>query len=80
MARNVINRSISFDPELFEKMETYRNKYMLQRSEFIVRCILKEMLSGKHSMTLDEVPPSMVAKPITASRQRKLKRGRGSKD
>ncbi len=46
MARNVVARSISFDPLVFDKMEERRARLMMQRSEYITRCILADMRSG----------------------------------
>jgi hypothetical protein len=46
MARNVIARSISFDPQVFSKMEERRARLMMQRSEYITRCILSDIRSG----------------------------------
>ena len=46
MARNVVARSISFDPLVFKKMEGRRARLMMQRSEYITRCILADMRSG----------------------------------
>ena len=59
MARNVINRSISFDPEIFAKMEDRRSRLMMDRSEYVKRCIMKDMMAGG-SMSLDEAPQSLV--------------------
>jgi hypothetical protein len=46
MARNVVARSISFDPQVFKKMEDRRGKLLMQRSEYITRCILSDLRSG----------------------------------
>jgi hypothetical protein len=46
MSRNVIARSISFDPQVFAKMEERRARLMMQRSEYITRCILSDIRSG----------------------------------
>lgn len=55
MPRMTINRSISFDPEIFEKMESRRAKLLMQRSEYITRLVIKDML-GEKAMHLSEVP------------------------
>ena len=46
MSRNVIARSISFDPQVFAKMEERRGKLLMQRSEYITRCILSDLRTG----------------------------------
>lgn len=69
--RTVINRSVSFDPQLFQQMESRRSRLMMQRSEYITRCILKDMIAGG-DMTVEEVPASLVASPSVA-------RGRAAK-
>ena len=46
MSRNVIARSISFDPQVFAKMEERRGKLLMQRSEYITRCILSDLRAG----------------------------------
>jgi hypothetical protein len=68
MPRNVINRSISFDPQLFEKMEQRRGRLLMQRSEYVTRCVLKEMMGGG-DMSVSEVPESLIASP-NVSRKR----------
>lgn len=65
MSRNAINRSISFDPQLFEQMESRRSRLMMQRSEYITRCILKDMIAGG-DMSVEEVPSSLVQDPLVA--------------
>lgn len=46
MPRNVINKSISFDPELFPKMEDRREQLDMDRSEYVKRCIQRDLLAG----------------------------------
>lgn len=68
--RNVVNRSISFDPQLFSKMEERRGRLMMQRSEYITRCILKDMLPGG-DMKIEEVPEGFIPSPtVTKPRSR----------
>jgi hypothetical protein len=74
MARNVINRSISFDPEIFNKMEDRRARLLMERSEYVVRLITKDLREGG-SITVDEVPESFVKNPIQSiDRSRKPKK------
>ena len=54
MARNVVARSISFDPQVFAKMESRRGRLLMQRSEYITRCILADMRSGGKTMEIHE--------------------------
>ena len=68
MARNVIARSISFDPQVFAKMESRRGRLLMQRSEYITRCILADMRSGANTMEIHEdgvdlIPPADEKKP-----------------
>lgn len=73
MPRNVINRSISFDPELFERMEGRRAKLLMDRSEYVKRCVLRDMQSGG-DMVLQEVSPAFAQGAIsTQSRSGKRK-------
>lgn len=58
MPRLVKNRSISFDPVLFDRMEERRARLMMDRSEYVKRCIMKDMLTGG-SMTYEEVPQDL---------------------
>lgn len=62
MPRKSINRSISFDPELFSAMEERRSKLMMERSDYVKRCILRDMLANR-PMEIGEVPSSLVKKP-----------------
>jgi hypothetical protein len=55
MPRNVINRSISFDPQVFEKMEARRGALLMDRSEYVKRCVLRDMMNGG-DMMLSEMP------------------------
>lgn len=66
MPRNSVNRSISFDPEIFSKMESRRARLMMDRSEYVKRCIVKDMLAGG-TMTLEEAPPDLVNAMTTLS-------------
>lgn len=70
MPRNVINRSISFDPELFEKMEQRRGRLMMQRSEYVTRCILNDLIAGG-DMTITEVPQNVVSSPNVIKKRTK---------
>lgn len=70
--RNVINRSISFDPQLFEKMEDRRRRLMMQRSEYITRCILKDMLPGG-DMKVEEIPDGFISNPAVSRKRKKSK-------
>lgn len=68
MARNVVARSISFDPQVFAKMESRRGRLLMQRSEYITRCILADMRSGGKTMEIHEdgvglIPPTDEKKP-----------------
>ena len=68
MARNVVARSISFDPQVFAKMESRRGRLLMQRSEYITRCILADMRSGGKTMEIHEdgvglIPPADEKKP-----------------
>lgn len=62
MPRVSINRSISFDPELFSAMEERRERLMMSRSEYLKRLIVSDM-TGKAPVTLEEVPKSLVKNP-----------------
>lgn len=46
MARTAKSQSISFDPELYERMEDRRNKLRMTRSEYIAQLILQDMHRG----------------------------------
>lgn len=65
MARESINRSISLDPELFDKMEARRAALMLSRSAYVQRCIANDVIEGG-SMMVKEMPKSIVANPVTS--------------
>jgi hypothetical protein len=41
--RKVINRSISFEPWLLEAIDRRRTELMMQRSDYIRRCVLKDL-------------------------------------
>lgn len=76
MARNVINRSISFDPEVFAKLELRREELLMDRSGYVVSLILKDLREGG---TLERVamPHGFVKKPVVMtdrSRPKKKKR------
>jgi hypothetical protein len=72
--RTVINRSISFDPQLFAKMEERRGRLLMQRSEYITRCVLRDMMAGG-DMTIGEVPDNIVSKPsVMKDRKRRPKK------
>lgn len=73
MPRIVINRSISFDPQIFERMEERRGRLMMQRSEYVTRCIIRDMAAGG-DMTISEVSPDLVPNPT--ARQRTKKKGK----
>ena len=80
MPRNVINRSISFDPQIFGQMETRRGKLLMDRSEYVKRCIMKDMMAGG-DMTLTEVPVEFVSALVTQTsrlgvRDKRKKRSR----
>lgn len=70
--RNVVNRSISFDPQLFSKMEERRARLMMQRSEYITRCVLKDMLPGG-DMKIEEIPASFISTPAVSKTRAKAK-------
>lgn len=73
MARNVINRSISFDPQLFEKMEQRRGRLLMQRSEYVTRCVIKDMMGGG-DMNIAEVPSTLVQNPNVTKKRESQKR------
>jgi hypothetical protein len=54
MARNVIARSISFDPQVYSKMEERRARLLMQRSEYITRCILSDLRTAGNTMQIHE--------------------------
>ena len=58
MPRTVINKSISFDPQVFEKMESRRGRLLMSRSEYIVRCIMQDMVPGGQ-MVIEEAPSAL---------------------
>lgn len=70
--RTVINRSISFDPQLFQKMEDRRRRLMMQRSEYITRCVLKDMLPGG-DMKIEEIPESFISAPSVSNKRKRTK-------
>lgn len=73
MERNVISRSISFDPEVFAKMEDRRRRLLMGRSEYVKRCILRDMVAGG-SMNIDELPKDIASKVVSVdSRMKKRK-------
>jgi hypothetical protein len=74
MPRSVVNRSISFDPELFEKMEARRSRLIMQRSEYVTRCVLRDLIEGG-IMQVSEVPTNIVSAPAV-TRTHKKKRGK----
>lgn len=59
MPRTTINRSVSFDPEIFERMESRRESLYMDRSEYIVKCVLKDLAQQGLGMLLAEKPASM---------------------
>lgn len=59
---NTVNRSVSFNLELFERMEKRRSNLMMERSEYIKNCVLKDMIAGG-VMSVQEVPHSLIANP-----------------
>ncbi len=60
--RNTENRSISFDPELFQSMEERRQALMMDRSSYIKYCVLRD-LQAKGGLVIDEVS-SLVPEPV----------------
>lgn len=66
-----INRSVSFDPVLFQQMEDRRAKLMMMtRSEYIVRCILKDVTAGGE-MKVTEVPATFRSEEPRRIRRRR---------
>lgn len=52
MARTTVNRSVSFDPELFEQMEERRKALKLTRSDYIKKCMMGDLAKADAPMTL----------------------------
>lgn len=61
MARNVINRSISWQPDVYELMEERRSKLRFSRSEYINRLILAD-IAKSGAMQVAELPAKLQAK------------------
>lgn len=74
MSRIAINRSVSFDPQIFERMEERRRKLLMDRSEYIKSCIMKDMLPGGQ-MNIQEVPDEFLRKDPEKPRARSRKKG-----
>lgn len=72
MARNVINRSISFDPQLFEQMEERRVRLLMDRSEYVKRCIMRDMMAGGE-MSIAEAPDKFTKGASVTSRTKRRK-------
>jgi len=70
MARNVIARSISFDPQVFKKMEDRRAKLLMQRSEYITRCILSDLRTAGNTMQIHEDGGTLIPKSKTTPKKK----------
>jgi hypothetical protein len=70
MSRNVIARSISFDPQIFTKMEERRARLLMQRSEYISRCILADMRSGGNMAIHEDGGVLIPAKPKKVAKKK----------
>jgi hypothetical protein len=55
MPRTVINKAISFDPDIFDAMEKKRKKFLMNRSEFIKRCVLSYLTGKTEKMEIRDV-------------------------
>jgi hypothetical protein len=55
MPRTVINKAISFDPDIFDVMEKKRKKFLMNRSEFIKRCVLSYLTGKTEKMEIRDV-------------------------
>jgi len=59
MPRLTINRSVSFDPTIFQIMEDRRSKLLMQRSEYLTKLILQDMKLRGKAMMVEEVDPEI---------------------
>lgn len=59
MARNVINRSISWQPDVYEAMEDRRTKLRFTRSEYINRLILADIAKSGAALEIKEMPEGL---------------------
>ena len=73
MARTALSRSISFDPSLFDAMEKRRASLMMERSEYIMRCIMRD-IAAKGDMVIREIPQEIVPAPRTRDTKRKRRK------
>lgn len=73
MARNLENRSISFDPQVFEAMETKRTGMLMSRSEFVQRCVMKYLAEGS-KLDLEGIANALPRAAVPYARQDKRKK------
>ena len=57
MPRKCVNRSISFEPWLLEAIDNRRLELRMQRSDYIRRCILKDLEQGGSSFVIQPAAP-----------------------
>ncbi len=57
MPRKCVNRSISFEPWLLEAIDNRRLELRMQRSDYIRRCILKDLEQSGAAFVIHPVAP-----------------------
>lgn len=76
--RNTVNRSISFDPDLFALMEDRREALRMQRSEYLTRLIMEDMCKHKGclaaSMEITAIPADILPRGTARERTQKSSR------
>lgn len=70
MARNVVTRSISFEPDLFQFMEERRLALRMQRSEYLNRLVVADAKLRGDMV----IPTNVDTTPEVAHRVRKTKK------
>jgi hypothetical protein len=68
--RTVINRSISWAPDVYEMMESRRGRLRMNRSEYINRLILADM-SKNGDIVLSELPDRLLPPAPEPGKKRK---------